>query len=1514
MPEHPYPRKQVLSLPPSAPPRPGPPSGPRSGPPYAELHARTNFSFLRGASHAEELVARAAELGYHALAVTDEATLAGVVRAHVAAKACGLKLLVGTELSLEGSPTPAQQGKAGEGGRPRLLLHARERAGYAELAKLLTLSRRRVDRVGGEKASAYDVAFDDVAAAASAHPGGLLATFVPSDRPEGDLLMAARVREVFGPAASVALELHRGPDDRARADTVARLATRLGLPLVAANDVHFHVPERRRLAAVLACIRETTTLARSGRLVFANGERHLRPRDEIASLYRDWPHAIERTVEVADMATFVLDELRYEYPEELVPPGETPASYLRALTEAGARERFPSGVPSQVRRQIEHELALVAELGYEPYFLTVHDIVRFARSRSILCQGRGSAANSAVCFCLGVTSVDPSRIDVLFERFVSRSRKEPPDIDVDFEHERREEVLQYIYDKYGRDRAGIAAEVITYRGRSAVRDVGKALGFSLDQVDRLAKNVDWDSSELARPERLREAGLAPDDATVRLLCELSQEIQGFPRHLSQHVGGMVIARGLLTELVPIQNASMPGRTFIEWDKDDLDAIGLLKVDCLSLGMLTAIRKAMDLVAGAGPSGAPRLDLATIPAEDSAVYDMLCRADAIGVFQVESRAQLNMLPRLRPRCFYDLVVEVSIVRPGPIQGGIVHPYLRRRRREEPVLPICPEADRVLHKTLGVPVFQEQAMRLAIDVAGFTPDEADALRKAMGAWRKAGSIEKFRERFVAGVEARGVPPPQAAELFERIHGFGEYGFPECVAGETRVVDAETGGWVSVEDAARGRVALRWTLSCDSELRLRKRRVRRIWSSGTKQTFRLRTALGRTIVASAEHPFMTLGGWRKVSELKVGDHVAAARALPALGRKRWPRHKTIVLADLIAEGNLCHPSTFYFYSTDALHRDEFIREVEKFENTRAVSSLHHGCFSVRVRRIDRSRLPEAVEWVRGLGLWDVDALAKHVPAEVFELRDADIGLLLARLWEGDGNVSGTGHVGYDTASRRLAEDVQHLLLRLGIVSRLYERDRPYRGRTVTAFTVTVTGSDNLRRFWRRIGRRFLTPAKRLRARAVAYATRPGKRASRDIIPTEVRSLIRSARTARGTTWTEIGRATSLGMREIQGRGEGKRGFRRWVVAELGRHLQSRGLERIAGSDLYWDRITGIEPAGPRETYDLQVEGDHNFLANDLVVHNSHAASFSLLVYASAWLKLYHPAAFTAGLLNAQPMGFYQPAQLVRDARDHGVEVRPVCVQSSGWDASLEPGPGLAPALRLGMRLVKGLRERAARTIEQARAAGPFRSLDDLVHRTKLARESLERLAEANAFVALGLERREAVFEALARMGDEPPLFASARADVSVTEAVSLPPLSEFGSVAKDYATVGLTLARHPVAHVREALFALGVRPASELREIRDGERVTTAGIVICRQRPQTASGIVFFTIEDETGTGNLIVRPDVFETFRRVARGSQFVLAQGKLERDGDVVHVLVRKLQDMSHLFRGQSVAAQSRDFR
>jgi error-prone DNA polymerase len=822
-------------------------------------------------------------------------------------------------------------------------------------------------------------------------------------------------------------------------------------------------------------------VAEAGSGLHPNSGRYLRPIGRLARLYS--PELLAETLNVAERCRFSLEELRYEYPEELVPPGATPISHLRALTEEGLRQRYPLGVPERTRHTVEHELRLIAELRYEPFFLTVHDVVRYAREQGILCQGRGSAANSAVCFALGITEVDPNQMDVLFERFISRERNEPPDIDVDFEHERREPVLQYVYRKYGRERAALAATLITYRPKSALRDVGKAMGLSLDQVDRLAKSIAWwdDRHDLAA--RLQEAGFDPDNPRIRQVVELAGELYGFPRHLSQHVGGVVIARDKLSRLAPIENAAMPERTIIEWDKDDLDALGLLKVDILALGMLSAIRRALHYITQLRGLQQP-LTMARIPQEDKATYDMICRADTVGVFQIESRAQMSMLPRLKPRTYYDLVIEVAIVRPGPIQGGMVHPYLRRRQKKEEITYHNDEVRKVLERTLGVSIFQEQVMQLAVVAAGFTPGEADQLRRAMAAWKRKGGLEPFREKLIAGMQARGIDTRFAEQIYQQIQGFGEYGFPE----------------------------------------------------------------------------------------------------------------------------------------------------------------------------------------------------------------------------------------------------------------------------------------------------------------------------------------------------------------------------------------------------------------------------------------SHAASFALLVYVSSWIKCHEPAAFACAMLNSQPLGFYAPAQLVQDARRHHVEVRPVDVVASDWDCTLEIKPeSSAPALRLGLRMVRGLAREAGSRIMAARAQAPFAGVEDCARRAELNRRDLDSLAAADAFVTLAGHRRNALWQT---MGVEPQRALLAQAPIVDRQPQLLPP-SEGENIVADYAHTGLTLRHHPLALLRKQLRARKLITAEELRAVPSGRTVRAAGLVTCRQRPGTASGAIFVTLEDETGTINVIVWHDLARRQRRELLGSRLLGVAGTVEKQDDVVHLIAGKLFDHSLLLGRLDVA--SRDF-
>jgi error-prone DNA polymerase len=1049
---------------------------------YAELQVTTNFSFLQGASHVEELVTTAAELGHTAIAVTDRNTLAGVVRAHVASKEVGLRFVVGVRLDPQDSLS--------------MLVLPRNRPAYGRLSQLLTLGKRRAPK--GD----CHLTLDDMLGEENEAGEGQIWIALP---PEGEFPGAdfrERLHDIeeqaAGPVYLGASHLYRG-DDGQRLKNLADLAIACRTPLVATNDVYAHAAYRRPLQDVLTCIREHCTIDEAGYRLFANAERHLKPPDEMANLFADYPEAVARTTEIAEACTFDLDELRYEYPDEIGPKGCPPQEVLSQLAWEGAQRRYPGGIPDKVRGLLKRELNLVGSLNYASYFLTVHDIVRFARSRGILCQGRGSAANSIICYCLGITAVDPDLIGLLFERFVSAERGEPPDIDVDFEHERREEVIQYVYERYGRHRAGIAATVVTYRTRSAVREVIKVLGLSPD-VAGAVNGLVWGSGtdKPVDDKRVREAGLDPDDPRLRLALTLADELRGFPRHLSQHVGGFVITQGPLSEVVPIGNSAMEERTHIEWDKDDLDALGILKVDVLGLGMLTCIRKAFQLIK---QHYGQSLILDTIPPEDPNVYDMLCRADSVGVFQVESRAQMSMLPRLKPRNFYDLVVEVAIVRPGPIQGDMVHPYLRRRSGEEPVEYPSSDLEEVLGKTFGVPLFQEQAMRIAIVAAGFSPAEADDLRRAMATFRRTGQISNFQEKFTGGMVARGYEQEFAERCFRQIEGFGDYGFPE----------------------------------------------------------------------------------------------------------------------------------------------------------------------------------------------------------------------------------------------------------------------------------------------------------------------------------------------------------------------------------------------------------------------------------------SHAASFALLVYVSAWIKYYYPAVFACAILNSQPMGFYAPAQIVRDTQDHGVEVRSVDVMYSAWDCTLEATRKTGDvALRLGFRQIRGFKEEHATTLVAARtmryhdsdsqdADFPgkgfhdqppqyknYRGIRDIWRRAQLGRPVLERLARADAYCSLGLSRREALWEVRA-LGPRPlPLFVMDSVVREGTEPmVSLPWASLGEEVLDDYAALKLTLRSHPIALLRSELADQSAVPASALADYPPDTYVTVAGLVTCWQRPGTASGVAFCTLEDEEGIANLVIVPKVFERYRKVVMRARLVLATGRLQRQGLVVYITVTRLIDLSH---------------
>ncbi|QDT08665.1 error-prone DNA polymerase [Planctomycetes bacterium K23_9] len=1033
---------------------------------YVELHCKSNFSFLSGASHPDELVRQAAKLGYGGIALTDRESVAGVVRGFGPAKDLKFKYIVGSEVH----PTDA----------PPIVLWPTDRAAYGRLCRLISRGRLRCEK------GSCELSWNDVAEFSDGMIAGLLTTSEQA-YPSTSRFLRKRFRDVFADRGYLMCEVHRGVDDASHIAAMREMSLKNNVPLVASGDVHYHIPERMLMHDCVTAICNGTTIDHVHEQRFANSQRHLRSLNEIADLYRDIPGAIARTVEIAERCQFSLAELKYEYPVEMAPPGMSLIEHLKRLTWEGAKQRWPDGVSEKVIESIRHEIRLIEELHYEAYFLTVWDMVRFARERSILCQGRGSAANSTVCYCLGVTNIDPSQTDLLFERFVSRERDEAPDIDVDFEHQRREEVLQYLYEKYGRDRAGMTATVTTYRPKSAVREVGKALGVSADAIDSLAKMAHSFSRTFDMDDRCLDCGIDPKSETGKRFVYLVQTLVGFPRHLSQHVGGMVMTAGNLCELCPIENAAMEGRTVIQWDKDDLDELGILKVDVLSLGMLSALHRCFDLIAKHHHRS---LSLATVPPDDKATYDMICAADTMGVFQIESRAQMSMLPRLKPRCYYDLVVEVAIVRPGPIQGNMVHPFLQARENPEKAFYPNDAIRGVLEKTLGVPIFQEQAMRLAVVAAGFTPGEADQLRRAMAAWRRPGMIDAFRLKLLDGMKRSGLSDEFAEHVFNQIRGFGEYGFPE----------------------------------------------------------------------------------------------------------------------------------------------------------------------------------------------------------------------------------------------------------------------------------------------------------------------------------------------------------------------------------------------------------------------------------------SHAASFALLVYASCYLKCHYPAAFCTALLNSQPMGFYAPAQLVGDAKQHGVRIRPVDVNHSDWESTLEEDRNRRqPAIRLGLGTIRGLRSTdAERLLSQRVSGGPFSEVNELAMRSGLSKSTIATLADADALGSLASDRRAAVWQSLAQ--EQSPGCTPLLDGVDDAEAVpdGLIPMSPLEEVYADYSTQGLSLKAHPISFARRELTGKRCVTAAQLPDLRDGRHVRVAGLVLMRQRPGTAKGITFVTIEDETGSINLVMFAKVWERFFKIAQISNAWLVDGKLENRKGVIHVIVGRITDLSDEVDGLKL--RTRDFR
>ena len=1161
---------------------------------FVELHARSAFSFLEAAVLPEALAERAAALEQPAIALLDADGVYGAPRLYRACTRLGLSALVGAEVTLA------------DGSRLPLLVEDRE--GYQNLCRLLTRIKMRAPK--GEGAATIEELAEFAGGLVCLTGGGRgpIATALEREGAPAGRDLLERLVSTYGRFNVFAeLQRHLSRPQEARNEWLRPEAARLRLAPLATNEPRLIARGDRPLLDVLTCIREHTTLEEAGRRLARNSEHFMKSGPVMERLFSDCPEAVGNTGELGLRLGFTLKDLGYRFPDYPLPRGETPMGFLRSLAHAGARTRYGAGpLAEKARRQIEHELALIGRLDLAGYFLIVWDLVEYCRAHDVLVQGRGSAANSAVCYALGLTAVDPVGMELLFERFLSEERGEWPDIDLDLPSgDRRERVIQYVYERYGRLGAAMTANVITYRGRSAAREVGKALGLSADLIERLSQLVsDWEYNDPGDTllAHLKEAGCDPAEPRIQHFGRLWSSIQDLPRHLGQHSGGMVISQGRLDGVVPLEPATMPGRSVVQWDKDDCAALGIVKVDLLGLGMMSLLQDALEMIRRRGGA----VDLAHLP-QDPKVYRMLQQADTIGVFQVESRAQMATLPRLRPECFYDLVVQVAIIRPGPIVGDMVHPYLRRRAGREEITVPHPDLEPILRRTLGVPLFQEQLLRMAMATAGFTGGEAEELRRAFGFKRSERAMKEVELKLRAGMARQGISGAAAEAIIHSITAFALYGFPECVVGETRVIDAETGRRVRIEDVVKGRVSLERTLACREDFKIRARRVLAATSSGPRMVYRFRTVRGREILATAEHPVLTMKGWRPLVCLLPGDR----------------------LAGMAADSQVC-----------------------------------------------------------------------------------------------------------------------------------------------------------------------------------------------------------------------------------------------------------------------WDEMAGIERVGVRETYDLTVEGDHNFVANDLIVHNSHAASFALLAYASAYLKAYHPAAFYAALLNNQPMGFYDPATIVGDASRHGQVIRPAEVNYSGWLCDIEPDG----AVRLGLRYIRGLREEAGLRLEAERPRRPFASVEDLVKRGALRRDEVAQFARVGALASLEPERRAALWEA-ERAGR--PAGALYEGLTPPRAPSPLRPMTAEERLLADYEGTGLTLGPHPMAFRRGRLGRMGVSRAADLAAFRHGAWVKVAGAVVVRQRPGTAKGFVFLNLEDETGLVNIIVRPALFHRHRLALVNEPFLLIEGTLQRQDNVTSVRAERLSPLRH---------------
>ncbi len=1486
---------------------------------FVHLHVHSEYSLLDGLSKIKDLVRAAQEMGMPAVALTDHGVMYGAVEFWDAATALGIKPILGMEAYLAARRMHDRDPKLDKKSS-HLLLLAQNDTGYKNLLAIATAAQLE----GFYYYPRIDHEF------LAAHNEGLIATTgclsaeIPRAIKEGNLEEARRKLawyvEVFGRERFfVELQLHDAIPELVDINrTLIQLAREFGLRLIATNDAHYIRREDAQYQDVLLAIQTGSLLSDPRRMRMTDDSYHLRSPQEMAQLFGEVPEALTNTLAIAEMCSVDLSFKGYKLPLFEVPEGYTAETYLRHLCEEGLQRRYGERAQSpEVRQRLEHELNIIHNMGFDAYFLIVWDLVRYAQERGIWYNARGSAAGSIVAYALGITSVDPLEHGLIFERFLNPGRVSMPDIDLDFQDDRRDEMMRYTAQKYGEDHV---AQIITFgtmKARAAIRDVGRVMDIPPSEVDKIAKLV---PNIPGKPVSLREAlekipelrERYENEEYVRELLDTAMKMEGVVRNVGTHAAGVIITDKPITEYVPLHrptsNDETPIKAVTQYEMGILERLGLLKVDFLGLATLTVMARACDLIR---QRHGVDLNLDNIPVDDPEAYALLGRGETAGIFQVEGQGMSRYLMEMKPKALPHVIAMVALYRPGPLE--FIPSYIRRMHGKEKPTYRHPKLEPIFRETYGIPVYQEQIMFAAMELAGYTASEADDLRKAI-AKKKKEKLEKHHKKFVEGAVANGIEREVAEAIFKDWEEFARYGFNKCLPGDVEILDAATGRLVRLEDLFRQTASASHTLTCDLErLRFGPGRIVGVYANGVKPVYRLTTRLGRTIEATGNHPFYTLEGWRRLEELSPGDRIAVPRRLPVEGQTTWPDHQVIALGHLLAEGNLAHPHSVYFYSQDEAAVADYVRAAEAFPNTRCTVRQHKGTWSVYARRIDRHTPPGLVTWLESLGLRGVRAPQKFLPAEVFTLTNEQIGLLLSRMWEGDGHIAPQGRsLFYATASERLARQVQHLLLRLGIVSRLRRVTFPYKeGRL--GYQVFVTGADNLRAFWETIGRHMVSPERRATLARLAETPTPHAAGTRDTVPLSAKALVRAAKERSGLRWQDIYQATGVAVREFSPTSSAsKRGFKRETLNRLAQFFADPALQRLADNDIYWDEITSIEYVGEKPTYDLEIESTHNFIANDILVHNSHAADYAKIAVQTAYLKAHYPAEYMTALMSVSLHETDKVALYVADCRRMGIPVLPPDINASEWDFTIEDRPDGTSAIRFGLGAIKNVGHGPVELILQARReGGPFRDIKDFIQRVdlrKVTKRPLESLIRAGALDSLG--SRQALLAAVDRMlsvsadhwrhkeAGQLSLFGASE-DLDLPFQIEEPEdlLPRRVELEWEKELMGLYVSDHPLSPYMDTLSRVVTHYAYDLAEVPQGSRVRVAGIVtqIRPYRTKTDKLMGFVTIEDLQGTIDLTLFPRTWEAYAHLIHPNQVIVVEGRVDTEGRRPQILVDKVQ-------------------